>query len=256
MIRKGSLRYRIIAGAGLMLIRFFEAGVRRVAPQRTFYDAADFPWIARVEAQAHAIREELRAVLAQSAAPAFERVSEEQGRLVAPDTWRVFMFYTFGHKVAANCARCPRTAAVLESIPGMTLGMFSVLTPRSRIAAHRGVYNGVLRYHLALTVPRDRERCGIRIGDEVRHWSEGRSLVFDDTCEHEAWNDTDEDRIVLFVDFIRVLPQPLGWLNRRMMRLIGASPFAQNMLTNLERLEADTRRSRAPGWDGGAKDVS
>jgi beta-hydroxylase len=116
--------------------------------------------------------------------------------------------------------------------------MFSILTPRSRIAAHRGVYNGVLRYHLALVVPHDPDRCSIRIGTEVRHWTDGGSMIFDDTCEHEVWNDTDEQRVVLFVDFLRELPQPLGWINRGLLGLIGASPYVQNMLINLGRLEA------------------
>jgi beta-hydroxylase len=240
VIRKGSLRYRIVAGAGLLLIRLFEASVRRVTPARAFYAPHEFPWVAKIESEWPAVRDELRTLLAASSIPAFERISEEQARLVAPDTWCAFLLYTFGHKVAANCARCPRTAALLESIPGMTLGMFSVLAPRSRIAAHRGVYNGVLRYHLALTVPSERERCGIRIAGAVRHWTEGQSLIFDDTCEHEVWNDTDEQRVVLFVDFLRELPQPLDWLNRGMLRLIGASPYVQNMLVNLGRLEDPT----------------
>ena len=239
--RKGSLRYRLAAGAGLTLIRVFEACVRRVSPGRAFYDPADFPWVETIEAQWGAVRDELRQLLAERKVPGFERISEEQARLVGPDRWLSFMFYTFGQRVAANCARCPKTAALLESIPGMTLGMFSILTPHSRIAPHRGVYNGVLRYHLALVVPRRPERCGLRIGSETRHWSEGRSLVFDDTCEHEAWNDSDEDRVVLFVDFLRELPAPLNRVNRALLKLIGASPFVRNMLTNLERLEDETR---------------
>jgi beta-hydroxylase len=121
----------------------------------------------------------------------------------------------------------------------MTLGMFSILAPGARIAPHRGVYNGVVRYHLALAVPSAAERCGIRIGGETRHWEEGKSLMFDDTLEHEAWNATAEPRIVLFVDVLRELPQPLAALNRGLLWLIGVSPYVRNMLLNLARLEAD-----------------
>jgi beta-hydroxylase len=115
--------------------------------------------------------------------------------------------------------------------------MFSILTPGSRISAHRGVYNGVLRYHLALMVPSRPERCAIRIDGQTRHWEEGKSLIFDDTREHEVWNDSDEGRVVLFVDFLRDLPPPLSWLNRGLLRLIAASPYVRNMLANLAMLE-------------------
>jgi beta-hydroxylase len=50
-----------------------------------------------------------------------------------------------------------------------------------------------------------------RIGNEFRHWSEGQALIFDDTFNHEVWNDTDGYRVVLFVDFARPLRQPWHW---------------------------------------------
>jgi beta-hydroxylase len=237
-IRKGSLRYRVVAAGGLALIHGFEAIVRRVAGNAVFYEPADFPWTADLERKWRDAREELCGLLAdESAVPGFEEISEEQARIVRPRTWKAFMFYTFGCRVPANCARCPKTAALLESIPGMTLGMFSILTPHSRIAPHRGVYNGVLRYHLALVVPSSPAQCGLRIGGETRGWREGESLIFDDTHEHEAWNDSDENRVVLFVDFLRELPSPLSWLNRALLALIRRSPYVQNMVFNLAELE-------------------
>jgi beta-hydroxylase len=96
----------------------------------------------------------------------------------------------------------------------------------------------VLRYHLGLLVPSDPTRCGIRVGDERRHWEAGRSLVFDDTFEHEAWNESDEPRVVLFVDFARQLPAPLDAINRALLRLIGASPFIKNIFSNLDAMQA------------------
>jgi len=66
------------------------------------------------------------------------------------------------------------------------------------------------------------------VRDEVRHWEEGRSLVFDDVFEHEAWNDTDGTRVVLFVDFIRPMRPPAKWLNAVVLRLIAFSPFIQD----------------------------
>ena len=57
--------------------------------------------------------------------------------------------------------------------------------------------NTRLTCHLPLIVP---PGCGFRVGNEVREWVEGKLLVFDDTIEHEAWNDSGEDRVVLIFD--------------------------------------------------------
>jgi beta-hydroxylase len=72
---------------------------------------------------------------------------------------------------------------------------------------------GVLRYHLGLIVPHQKEACRISVDSEVAHWEEGRSVVFDDTYMHEVWNETDEEGVVLFVDFSRPLPSPVSVLN-------------------------------------------
>ncbi len=132
---------------------------------------------------------------------------------------------------------CPRTAALMREIPGMTTAMISILSPRKHILDHRGPYKGVLRYHLGLIVPEDAEACRIRVGDDVRHWEAGRSMVFDDTFNHEVWNDTDETRVVLFVDVLRPLPFPESLINRAIIKAIGCSPFVLDAKRNQEAWE-------------------
>src|SRR5208282_4291564 len=92
-------------------------------------------------------------------------------------------------KAEENCARCPETVRVLQRIPGMKSAMFSILAPRKHIPEHRGMYKGVLRYHLGLIVPGSEGSCRIRVGNDVRCWKEGKSLIFDDSHPHEVWND-------------------------------------------------------------------
>jgi ornithine lipid ester-linked acyl 2-hydroxylase len=106
--------------------------------------------------------------------------------------------------------------------------MFSILSPGKHIPPHDGPYKGVLRYHLGLIVPEPEDLVGIRVGGEVAHWTEGGSLVFDDTYEHEAWNDSDGTRVVLFVDLVRELREPMATLNRALIKAIGWSPFIQD----------------------------
>ena len=94
-------------------------------------------------------------------------------------------------RASRTALRCPETTRLVESVPGMETAMFSILSPGKHIPPHHGPYKGVLRYHLGLLVPEPEDQLGISVGGQVAHWSEGESLVFDDTFEHSAWNDTD-----------------------------------------------------------------
>jgi beta-hydroxylase len=88
---------------------------------------------------------------------------------------------------------------LIENIPNLVTAGFSSLRPGTHIAPHTGYPDGVLRCHLGLVVPET--GCGIRVGDETRHWEVGKCLVFDDTLEHEAWNHSDRTRVILLLDF-------------------------------------------------------
>ncbi|CAG0994112.1 beta-hydroxylase [Myxococcaceae bacterium] len=233
MIRKGSLAYSVISLPGLFLIRLFERLIVATTGNATFFPA-DAAWIRELEANWRVIRAELDALLdREREIPEFKDVSEEQARITR-GVWRTHILYVYGRRIATNCGRCPDTDRLLRVIPGMKTAMFSILAPATSLAPHRGPFKGVLRYHLALVVPSDPTSCAIRVGKEVRHWIEGQSLVFDDTHDHEAWNRSDRLRAVLFVDFVRPLPFPLGVLNRAMIALLSASPFIRNITTQLD----------------------
>ena len=200
-----------------------------------FFDPAQFPWIPGVEARADEIKEELDGLLSRvDQLPNFQDIQEEQRMLTQDDRWKVFVFYGYGLRADGNCRRCPRTAEIVESIPGMTTAMFSVLLPHKHIPPHVGPWKGVLRYHLAVRTPTDEAVAGIRVGSSTEHWRQGRSLVFDDTFDHQAWNDSDEIRVVLFVDVIRKLPWYLAVPNRAFIGAIRHSPFIKRALANNE----------------------
>jgi beta-hydroxylase len=200
-----------------------------ILPDRPFFDPAQFEWVAPIEADWKLVRAELDAVLQRrDELPNFQDISTDQLRLTDDDRWKTYFFYGYGFRSDANCARCPETTRLVESIPGMTTAMFSILAPGKRLPPHEGPYKGVLRYHLALLVPEPSDQVGIKVGGEVAHWQEGASLVFDDTFTHEAWNDTDGTRVVLFVDVIRELREPMRTFNRLLIKAIGYSPFIQD----------------------------
>jgi len=220
-------------------------GSRSLVGEATFFGNERFPWIAEVEANWTTIREELERVLEdREGLPNFQDISKDQIEITDDDRWKTLFLYGYGFEAKLGVELCPRTAALMRQIPGMTTAMFSILSPRKHILDHRGPYKGVLRYHLGLIVPRDAQACRIRVGEDIRHWEEGQSMVFDDTYNHEVWNDTDETRVVLFVDVLRPLPSPWSQINRAIVKAIGYSPFVLDAKRNQEAWERRYRERR------------
>ncbi|RKH12565.1 aspartyl/asparaginyl beta-hydroxylase domain-containing protein [Corallococcus sp. CA053C] len=206
--------------------------------RQTFFDPRTFPFTARIEENWHVIRQELDAVMrGVEMIPNFQDLMPEQRELTTDDRWKTFIFYGYGVKFEGNCHRCPETTRLLQGIPGMTSAMFSILRGHKHLPAHSGHYKGVLRYHLGLIVPEPADQCVIRVGQDKASWQEGRSLIFDDTHDHEVWKENDGDRVVLFLDFLRPLPPVLDALNRMVVKLIGLSPYIYRSEQNSRRWE-------------------
>jgi beta-hydroxylase len=229
-------------------------GRRSLVGDATFFGLEHFPWVEHIEQNWQVIREELRHVLEdRDALPNFQDISKDQIEITDDDRWKTYFLYGYGFEAKLGVETCPRTAALMREIPGMKTAMFSILSPRKHILDHRGPYKGVLRYHLGLIVPDDAEACRIRVGEDIRHWEEGKSMVFDDTFNHEVWNDTDETRVVLFVDVLRPLPEPDSAINRLIVKAIGYSPFVLDAKRNQEAWE---RRYREQAAGGGVEQVA
>lgn len=213
-------------------------GRRSLVGEATFFENDRFSWVQEIEANWTTIRAELGKVLEdREALPNFQDISKDQIEITDDDRWKTFFLYGFGFKAKLGVEMCPQTAALMEQIPGMKTAMFSILSPRKHILDHRGPYKGILRYHLGLIVPQEKEACRIRVGEDVRHWVQGESMIFDDTYNHEVWNDTDETRAVLFVDVLRPLPEPWSTVNRLIVKAIGYSPFVLDAKRNQEAWE-------------------
>lgn len=197
-------------------------------------DSAPFAWTPQLTHAWRDIRTELDSLLEQPQdIPAFHQVSPDQKRISLGNNWKTFGFYVYGKRVDDNCARCPRTAAVLDTLPGMRTAMFSILAPHYHIAPHRGPTRAVIRAHLGLKVPAQWHKVWIRVGDQVLNWREGQVILFDDTYEHEVLNDTDETRAVLFLDIDRPMDQIGTTVNRILLRLIQTSTYVRQPLKNI-----------------------
>ena len=190
------------------------------------YDNADFPWVEEIEAEWRDIREELDAIMdRRSEMPSFHEILSQVSTITTDNNWKTFFLFAPGMDCEGNRRKCPKTTELVQKIPGLKTAMFSILSPGKEIPPHRGPYAGVLRYHLGLMIPEPREKCRIRIGNEIRHWEEGKSIVFDDTWNHQVWNHTEGYRVALFVDFIRPIKGFTGWLNQKVFKLEDAAPF-------------------------------
>jgi aspartyl/asparaginyl beta-hydroxylase (cupin superfamily) len=179
-------------------------------PALEFYPRESFTWLDAIEAGAADIRAEFERVFAADAGRLEPYIAYPEGvpldqwaELNHSRRWSVFYLWRDGAAVPENIARCPRTAALLADAPRADVPgyaptvFFSILDAKSRIPPHTGVTNTRLIVHLPLIVPAG---CGFRVGSETREWQSGRAWVFDDTIEHEAWNDSHVPRAILIWD--------------------------------------------------------
>jgi aspartyl/asparaginyl beta-hydroxylase (cupin superfamily) len=179
-------------------------------PADEFFEPEHFPWLGELEAATTTIVAELETILADPQAELTPYISLPPGvpaskwsGLDKSLDWGAFHLWKEGERFDEACARAPRTAALVESLPMCQIKgrapnvFFSILKAGSYIPAHTGVTNVRSVVHLPLIVP---EGCEFRVGGETRSWVEGRAFAFDDTIEHEAWNRSDRDRAVLIID--------------------------------------------------------
>ncbi len=220
-----------------------------------FLDPRVFAWTQMLEENWRVIRAELDEVLQNKRSiPAFHEISPDQKSITDDDQWKTFFLYGMGFKAEKNCARCPETTRLVEQVPHMTTAFFSILSPGKHIPAHRGVFKGFVRYHLGLMVPEPREHCRIRVGEEIRVWEEGKSMMFDDTYDHEVWNDTEGVRVVLFMDVLRPVRFPVSALNRALIWGVQHSSYVQDAKKNQEHWETRVDAARAEFEGAGGKD--
>ena len=178
-------------------------------PQIQFYERDEFPSLDAVEAATDDIRAELLELLKTDedfsayVTGESDRPQEDRHGMRDNREWSAFYLWKNGEIVTDNAARCPKTMAALKDFPLAHIPdrspnvLFSMLRPGARIPPHNGLLNTRLIFHLPLIVPKG---CGFRVGNDTRVVEEGKAWVFDDTMEHEAWNNSDEKRIILLFE--------------------------------------------------------
>jgi aspartate beta-hydroxylase len=179
-------------------------------PAIEFYERARFPFLDAVDAAFTDIRAELLAVMAEGEAALDPYVSfpggmpmEQWRELNMSRRWGVYSLWREGQAFPEHIARCPKTVKALRDVPRWDVpgngptALFSILDAKTRIPPHSGPVNTRLVVHLPLIVP---PGCGFRVGGQTREWEPGKAFVFDDSINHEAWNDSDLPRAVMIFD--------------------------------------------------------
>ena len=190
--------------------RFYFPGL----PQRAFFERSEFPWLNTIESKTPAIKFELQQMLSgqEQFSPYLDSNSTEPNFVKHLDivdslNWSAAYLWHYGVLNDVVAEQCPNTKQALDTAPlpyigGQTpVALFSKLKAGVKIPAHHGLLNARLICHLPIIVPKN---CGgLRVGNETRQWEEGKALIFDDSIEHEAWNNSQEERVVLLFDIWR-----------------------------------------------------
>lgn len=161
-----------------------------------WHDKCDYPWTKELENSFELIRKEALNIFQNKLMIAHPQDAD----LAIEGAWQTFFFYKNGTRFSENMLLCPVTASIIDKIPGCDkVGRvyFSAMIPGTHIKPHCGPHNFKLRFHLGIvTDPAAR----IRVGNDVREWEEGKIIVFDDSFEHEVWNNSNITRIVMIID--------------------------------------------------------
>ena len=200
---------------------------RRISSSPVLDSNRLFPDAQRFTAHWQQIREEALTV-AQNLRniPRFHEIMSEQASISANDArdWRMFIMQAYGQPIARNLARCPQLAQLIASSPDVLSASLSFLAPGKQVPAHRGPFRGILRGYLVLSMPKraDGEPAAVlKVDGREYRLNEGEFMLWDDTFEHEVWNDSDQVRTVLLLDIRRRdLPRGLRILSSGIIALV------------------------------------
>lgn len=183
-------------------------------PARRYLDPRAFPELAVLRDNWHVLREEALRLHGEGDIRASDRFDDIGFNSFFRRGWKRFYLKWYGAPQPSAQALCPRSVALVESVPTIKAAMFAVLPPGGKLVSHRDPYAGSLRYHLGLVTPNN-DRCRLVVDGEAYSWRDGEDVVFDETYIHHAENFAKTDRIILFCDLER--PMRFGWaraLNR------------------------------------------
>jgi beta-hydroxylase len=173
-------------------------------PNRPFIEVDRFPELAPLHSNWHTIRDEGLSLFQEGHIRAAATYNDLGFNSFFKTGWKRFYVKWYDEALPSARALCPKTVALVNSIPTVNAAMFALLPPGSKLGAHRDPFAGSLRYHLGLVTPNS-DRCRIVVDGEPYAWRDGEPVMFDETFIHTAENRSDVARLILFCDVERPL---------------------------------------------------
>lgn len=178
-------------------------------PKTPYLDVTHFPELKVLRDNWEIIRDEAAVLYKEGYITASEKYDDIGFNSFFRRGWKRFYLKWYQNPLASARELCPKTVALIESIPSINAAMFTLLPQNSFLYEHRDPYAGSLRYHLGLVTPND-EECCIYVDGNRYHWEDGKDVLFDETFVHHAKNTTSKDRIILFCDVRRPLTNTIA----------------------------------------------
>jgi len=173
-------------------------------PNRPYVEVSGFPELAPLAENWQTIRREAQQLLESGRIRSATTYNDLGFNSFFKTGWKRFYVKWYDEPLPSAKSLCPRTAELVESIPGVNAAMFALLPPGTKLGAHRDPFAGSLRYHLGLVTPNS-DLCRIVVDGEPYAWRDGEPVMFDETFIHIAENRSDVTRIILFCDIERPL---------------------------------------------------
>lgn len=208
--------------------------------EKVFYDTNE-EWCKKLRDNYKEIRREFITYQNKNKIPGYIEISDAGIPLDSQDEkWRVLILDIFGNNTQI-CKHFPLTCSLLKQVPGCRVSLFSVVDPNKKIPPHRGPNKCVLRYHLGLIVPKEKEYCFITVNNETRYWEEGKDIIFDDSYEHSVENNTNEQRVVLFLDIQKKYNVFLDTFNNILFYFIKNNSTLMDIFNNVNNYDKDNK---------------
>ncbi len=229
-------------------------------PNKPYAAPAAFPQLDALREHAATIREEGQALMAHARLKSPDQKDDAGFNSFAKAGWKRFYLKWYGDAHPSAERLCPRTTALLRTLPNVSAAMFATLPPGAVLNPHRDPYAGSMRYHLGLVTPNN-DGCWIDVDGERYSWRDGQGVVFDETFIHRAQNDTDVERLILFCDVARPMRFGFarsfnGWFGRHVVAAASSPNDAGDSTGMINRLffvsdRAGQLRRRYKAWNRG-----
>jgi len=209
------------------IMQVFEFLVEKYDPTPVYYDVTSFSIVSDLVKNKKIFLKELNGISGIK----FKDISADTtpDKYFKDSNWTVFFLIAYGNPIESNILKCPATCSILSKHKNIKTAMFSILPPGSFMEYHRGPYKGVLRCLFKLKLEDKTGDVGLDVMGITRQWKNTECIIFDDTLQHKAWNMSNGNRVVLFLDLIRPLPFPLSYINRFFLYLMRKNKRIKNI---------------------------